>query len=95
MAFICLQGRQLRGHLGRDRRRAAEGHHRRNPIEYRLPGLTQVQVNDKIELSFARVLRATLRQHPDVILVGEIRGSETADIARTACPRWRLRQPHC
>jgi type II secretory ATPase GspE/PulE/Tfp pilus assembly ATPase PilB-like protein len=37
-----------------------------DPIEYRLPGLTQVQVNDKIELTFARVLRAVLRQDPDV-----------------------------
>ena len=55
-----------------------------DPIEYRLPGLTQVQVNDKIELSFARVLRATLRQDPDVILVGEIRDAETADIALRA-----------
>jgi MSHA biogenesis protein MshE len=51
-----------------------------DPIEYRLPGLTQVQVNDKIELSFARVLRATLRQDPDVILVGEMRDPETAEI---------------
>ncbi len=51
-----------------------------DPIEYRLPGLTQVQVNDKIELDFARVLRATLRQDPDVILVGEIRDPETAEI---------------
>ena len=55
-----------------------------DPIEYRLPGLTQVQVNDKIELSFARVLRATLRQDPDVILVGEIRDAETADIGLRA-----------
>ena len=55
-----------------------------DPIEYRLPGLTQVQVNDKIELSFARVLRACLRQDPDVILVGEIRDAETADIALRA-----------
>ena len=52
-----------------------------DPIEYRLPGLTQVQVNDKIELTFARVLRATLRQDPDVILVGEIRDAETAEMA--------------
>jgi len=51
-----------------------------DPIEYRLPGLTQVQVNDKIELSFARVLRATLRQDPDIILVGEMRDPETAEI---------------
>ena len=55
-----------------------------DPIEYRLPGLTQVQVNEKIELTFARVLRATLRQDPDVILVGEIRDSETADIGLRA-----------
>ena len=55
-----------------------------DPIEYRLPGLIQVQVNDKIELSFARVLRAALRQDPDVILVGEIRDAETADIGLRA-----------
>jgi MSHA biogenesis protein MshE len=55
-----------------------------DPVEYRLPGLTQVQVNDKIELSFAKVLRATLRQDPDVILVGEIRDAETADIGLRA-----------
>ena len=55
-----------------------------DPIEYRLPGLTQVQVNDKIELDFARVLRATLRQDPDVILVGEMRDSETALIGLRA-----------
>jgi MSHA biogenesis protein MshE len=55
-----------------------------DPIEYRLAGLTQVQVNEKIELSFARVLRACLRQDPDVILVGEIRDAETADIALRA-----------
>ncbi len=55
-----------------------------DPIEYRLPGLTQVQVNEKIDLSFARVLRATLRQDPDVILVGEIRDPETAQIGLRA-----------
>lgn len=51
-----------------------------DPVEYRLPGITQVQVNEKIELTFARVLRATLRQDPDVILVGEMRDPETAEI---------------
>lgn len=51
-----------------------------DPVEYRLPGIIQVQVNDKIELTFARVLRATLRQDPDVILVGEMRDAETAEI---------------
>ncbi len=55
-----------------------------DPVEYRLPGLTQVQVNDKIELTFARVLRATLRQDPDVILVGEMRDTETAEIGLRA-----------
>ena len=51
-----------------------------DPIEYRLPGLTQVQVHEKIDLTFARVLRATLRQDPDIILVGEMRDPETAEI---------------
>jgi MSHA biogenesis protein MshE len=55
-----------------------------DPIEYRLPGLTQVQVNEKIELSFAKVLRSTLRQDPDVILVGEMRDPETAEIGLRA-----------
>ena len=55
-----------------------------DPVEYRLPGITQVQVNDKIDLSFARVLRATLRQDPDVILVGEMRDAETAEIGLRA-----------
>jgi MSHA biogenesis protein MshE len=55
-----------------------------DPVEYRLPGLTQVQVNDKIDLDFARVLRAALRQDPDVILVGEMRDAETAEIGLRA-----------
>jgi MSHA biogenesis protein MshE len=55
-----------------------------DPVEYRLPGITQVQVNDKIDLTFARVLRSTLRQDPDVILVGEIRDEETAQIGLRA-----------
>ncbi len=50
-----------------------------DPVEYRLPGINQVQVNDKIELSFARVLRSALRQDPDVILVGEMRDQETVE----------------
>ena len=44
-----------------------------DPVEYRLPGINQVQVNEKIELTFSRVLRSALRQDPDVILVGEMR----------------------
>lgn len=55
-----------------------------DPVEYRLAGLTQVQVNEKIELTFAKVLRACLRQDPDVILVGEMRDPETAEIGLRA-----------
>jgi MSHA biogenesis protein MshE len=50
-----------------------------DPVEYRLPGINQVQVNEKIELSFARVLRSALRQDPDVILVGEMRDQLTVE----------------
>lgn len=52
-----------------------------DPIEYDLPGINQVQVNPDIGLDFARVLRAFLRQDPDIILVGETRDQETAKIA--------------
>ena len=55
-----------------------------DPVEYRLPRINQVQVNPKIGLDFARVLRSTLRQDPDIILVGEIRDAETAEIALRA-----------
>jgi MSHA biogenesis protein MshE len=55
-----------------------------DPVEYRLPGINQVQVNEKIELSFARVLRSALRQDPDVVLVGEMRDHETAQIGMRA-----------
>jgi MSHA biogenesis protein MshE len=55
-----------------------------DPIEYRLPGLNQVQVMEKIDLSFARVLRAALRQDPDVILIGEMRDQITAEIGLRA-----------
>ncbi|ODU50046.1 MAG: MSHA biogenesis protein MshE [Thiobacillus sp. SCN 63-374] len=55
-----------------------------DPVEYRLAGINQVQANDKIDLSFARVLRAILRQDPDVILVGEMRDAETAQVALRA-----------
>ncbi|MBL4954398.1 Flp pilus assembly complex ATPase component TadA, partial [Neobacillus sp. YIM B02564] len=51
---------------------------------YKLAGVNQVQVNDKIELDFARVLRASLRQDPDVVLVGEMRDQETAQIGMRA-----------
>jgi len=52
-----------------------------DPIEYELPGIGQTQVNPRIELSFAKALRAILRQDPDVIMIGEIRDYETAQIA--------------
>lgn len=55
-----------------------------DPVEYRLPGLNQVQVQEKIDLSFARVLRSALRQDPDIILVGEMRDQETAEIGMRA-----------
>jgi MSHA biogenesis protein MshE len=55
-----------------------------DPVEYKLPGVNQVQVNEKIELDFARVLRASLRQDPDVVLVGEMRDQETAQIGMRA-----------
>ena len=50
-----------------------------DPVEYRLPGINQVQVNEKIDLSFERVLRSALRQDPDVILVGEMRDRATVE----------------
>src|SRR5438094_10621388 len=52
-----------------------------DPIEYHYPGLNQMQVNPDIELTFAKGLRSILRQDPDVVLVGEIRDAETAEIA--------------
>ena len=52
-----------------------------DPIEYELPGVGQTQVNSKIELTFAKALRAILRQDPDIIMIGEIRDFETAQIA--------------
>ncbi|NWD76376.1 type II secretion system ATPase GspE [Pseudomonas gingeri] len=52
-----------------------------DPIEYHLPGIGQTPVNPKVEMTFARGLRAILRQDPDVVMVGEIRDRETAEIA--------------
>jgi MSHA biogenesis protein MshE len=74
-----------------------------DPVEYRLPGLNQVQVHEKIDLSFSRVLRSALRQDPDIILLGEMRDQETAEIGmraatpttpcrrRSACSTWAYR----
>ncbi len=55
-----------------------------DPIEYHLPGISQTQTNSEIGMTFAAGLRATLRQDPDVILVGEIRDAETAQVAAQA-----------
>lgn len=55
-----------------------------DPVEYRLPGLNQVQVHEKIDLSFGKVLRTVLRQDPDIVLVGEMRDQETAEIGMRA-----------
>ena len=52
-----------------------------DPVEYLLPGIGQTQVNAKVDMTFARGLRAILRQDPDVVMVGEIRDTETAEIA--------------
>lgn len=52
-----------------------------DPIEYMLPGVGQTQVNGKVDMTFARGLRAILRQDPDIVMVGEIRDLETAEIA--------------
>ncbi|MFM4829039.1 MSHA fimbrial ATPase MshE [Aeromonas rivipollensis] len=51
-----------------------------DPVEYRLPRVNQVQVNPKIGLTFSQVLRSTLRQDPDILLVGEMRDNETVEI---------------
>jgi MSHA biogenesis protein MshE len=56
-----------------------------DPVEYQIPGITQVQVNPTIDLDFPRVLRSLLRQDPDIALIGEMRDKETIDTAlRTA-----------
>ena len=55
-----------------------------DPVEYKLERINQVQVNAKIELTFARILRSVLRQDPDIIMIGEIRDYETAEIALRA-----------
>jgi len=52
-----------------------------DPIEYHIPGINQCQVNRKVGMTFARIIRAMLRQAPNIILVGEIRDKETADVA--------------
>ncbi len=65
---------------------ALNGHERNiltveDPIEYELEGVGQTQVNPRVDMTFARGLRAILRQDPDVVMIGEIRDGETAQIA--------------
>jgi type II secretory ATPase GspE/PulE/Tfp pilus assembly ATPase PilB-like protein len=67
--------------LNRIRRKAINITTIENPIEYKLEGVNQVQINEKAGVTFATTLRSILRQDPDVILIGEIRDRETADIA--------------
>lgn len=55
-----------------------------NPVEYQVPGITQVEVNEKAGLTFPSVIRSCMRQDPDILLVGEIRDEETAEIALQA-----------
>jgi general secretion pathway protein E len=55
-----------------------------DPVEYEIPGISQIQVNHKIDLSFAVALRSILRQNPDVVMVGETRDQETAEMAINA-----------
>jgi len=52
-----------------------------DPVEYQLPGVNQVQINEEVGLTFANTLRAVLRQDPDIVMIGEIRDQETAAIA--------------
>jgi type IV pilus assembly protein PilB len=61
-----------------------------NPVEYVLPGLNQVQINPKAGLTFASCLRSVLRQDPDVVMVGEIRDKESAEIALKAAQTGHL-----
>ena len=65
-------------------------------MEYELEGIGQTQVNTRVDMSFARGLRAILRQDPDVVMVGEIRDTETAQIAVQARsqPSGTLNTPH-
>ena len=52
-----------------------------DPVEYAIEGITQIQVNPKVGLTFANILRGVLRHDPDIMMIGEIRDSETADLA--------------
>ncbi|GHL10507.1 hypothetical protein ECZU22_44060 [Escherichia coli] len=66
-----------------------------DPIEYMIEGIGQTQVNTRVGMTFARGLRAILRQDPDVVMVGEIRDTETAEIAVQASLTGHRYFPHC
>ena len=66
-----------------------------DPIEYQLEGVNQVQVKSQIGLTFANVLRSLLRQDPDIIMIGEIRDLETAQIAAQAALTGHLCYRRC
>ncbi len=66
-----------------------------DPVEYELAGITQAQVNVRANMTFANALRAMLRQDPNIIMVGEIRDSETALIAIEAALTGHLVFPPC
>ena len=55
-----------------------------DPVEYQLSGINQIQVNSQVGLTFASGLRSILRQDPDIVMIGEIRDQETAEIAISA-----------
>ncbi len=61
-----------------------------DPIEYKIEGITQVEVNKKSGLTFEKGLRAFVRHDPDVIMIGEIRDAETAKIAVQSALTWTL-----
>ncbi|GHL75535.1 hypothetical protein ECZU34_32830 [Escherichia coli] len=66
-----------------------------DPIEYMIEGIGQTQVNTRVGMTFARGLRAILRQDPDVVMVGEIRDTETAEIAVQASLTGHWSFPRC
>jgi general secretion pathway protein E len=66
-----------------------------DPVEYNIEGINQTQVNTKADMTFAKGLRAILRQDPDVVMIGEIRDIETAQIAVMAQRLVRRLCPHC
>jgi general secretion pathway protein E len=64
-----------------------------DPIEYEIGGITQIQINERVGLTFAEALRAILRQDPDIVMLGEIRDAETADVGSASEWHNYLRKP--